>query len=221
MCSSDLGSKDYKTEFALTKMEVKAAAKIPPRRRPQNHDLVSQRQNRQAVKKLIGARLKPVLVRRVDATTAPVVTEMRAKPGSAVSLEAMAKVVERQMGKAFDVMGQVNKSLVIRFTVTVQTPDGEQRVIETSVPFNASFRQKLRELNVKKYVHNTVWKFVAQELAAQEWVSTGSAAYIERLAGNAGKSQKQWRKDGERWEKNEFQQVKVIAVDFQIDRVVV
>lgn len=76
-------------------------------------------------------------------------------------------------------------------------------------------RNQRNKGNVSKFVRAALYQFLAEELAKHEYVTAGSAAFIRRM--NPGLKVSEWLdRDGNRWEKNEWERVTIHSFDFEI-----
>jgi hypothetical protein len=109
---------------------------------------------------------------------------------------------------------------VVEVTFTVRP--GAGRTFTVNIPLKIAPRQKITLAGYRHFVRKVVWAFVAQALSDLDLVTTGSARNVRKVSGNWNKPQKEWKgKDGQRWEKNEYQRVRLVLISWLLKRVVV
>lgn len=79
-------------------------------------------------------------------------------------------------------------------------------------------RNQRNKSNVSKFLRASLYQFLAEELAKHELVTAGSAAFIRKM--NPGEKREDWLdRDGNKWEKNEWDVVTIQSFEFDILRV--
>jgi hypothetical protein len=118
---------------------------------------------------------------------------------------------------------RTGKQFVVNINFTVREKGSKKlRNYETKTSFKQQDLQKISKAGFKRYVFTVVYGFLAESLKRDGFVPAGSARFIRKLKGNAGKSRQMLKtKDGDEWSKSELQDVEIMRVEWTIDKVTI
>lgn len=117
--------------------------------------------------------------------------------------------------------GQASRRVfLINAMILCKTETGELLTFEISVPIAKPDHISIEKGGLENFVRMKFYAFLAKELAAAGYVTSGSANHVGRLRENRGEFREDWTKDGMKWEGADREQLRIVQIDWTIDQAV-
>jgi len=144
--------------------------------------------------------------------------EFKARGKGAVDFEKISAGVARSLFAVWSRSRGRDVDLLVEWRAVVKEADGSAHRLTGMNSFKARFNQEFDVAGFKKFAFLTIYAKLAAQLSQKDLVTGGSAGYVQRLPANRGQAdRRQWLDArGERWEKNEFSEVRLVEFTFDV-----
>lgn len=129
--------------------------------------------------------------------------------------ENVIKAIAKSIKKTIESQASKRRFL-IRAMVLVKLPDGSTQVFTVTVPIDKPDHISIELGGMLNFVRQKFYAFLAKELSYSGYVTSGSANHIRRLAENSGAEPGEYTKNGQEWQGNELEIVRIQSIDWEI-----
>ncbi len=130
------------------------------------------------------------------------------------------KKIANSLKKTFDSQLSQRRYL-ISANVLITLPDGSTRVHRVTVPIVKADHISIEAGGMENFIKKKFYAHLAQSLAFDGFVTTGSANHVRRLKENEGKEREEWTKGGIAWHgREDTETVHISAIEWKIEQMI-